>query len=117
MDCLGVGLVIVLLVIIFVAVVFFSHCIASSEAERMAKESEVKKMEPKLNPPSEGNYYTSKQDSLLTDEELQQMDEMGWVMVNIISESYHDYLGCYPEAPMITGTRYIYVFRREKKAE
>ena len=108
--------IIALVAIIYVAVVVFGLLFGREEKERLSVESEEKK-EPKLNPPSEGSYYTSKQDSMLTDDELQQMDEKGWVLVNVIPESYHDYLGCYPEAPMVLRTRYTYLFRRIKQAE
>ncbi len=116
MEIVGV-IVIVALVAIFFAVVVAAFCWAGKAAEQKSDANEEQERKPKLNPPSEGAYYTSKQDRMLTDEELQQMDEKGWVLVNVIPESYHDYLGCYPEAPMVLRTRYTYLFRRIKQAE
>ena len=107
-------IIVVVLAIYFLALITLLNWTAKKSAEKMAEESESHKKKPKLDPPSEGNYYTCKQENMLADAELSQMEGKGWTLVSVFPESYHDYLGNFPEAPMVTRTRYLYTFKRKE---
>lgn len=115
MELVGKIFLICLALAMFMALAFLVKCVLFSAAESEETENESQEQKPKLEPPTEGTYYTSKQDSMISDEELQQLDEKGWELVNIIPETYHTYLGTFPEAPRVERTRYIYVFKRNRK--
>lgn len=96
----------------FMALAFLVKCVLFSAAESEETENESQEQKPKLEPPTEGDYYTCKLEKMLTDEELQQMGQSGWGLVTILPETYHTYLGTFPEAPRVERTRYTYVFKR-----
>lgn len=98
----------------FALVVKLTLC---SRTDSEGTENETQEKKPKLEPPTEGDYYTAKLDRMLTDAELQQMGYDGWGLVTILPETYHKYLGTFPEAPCVECTRYIYVFKRYKSEQ